>query len=56
MKCIQIYVLYPKIVELVKGHLDSFSADISDEKLLISHHSLEKVYKLANYSLEKVYL
>ncbi len=24
MKCIQIYVLYPKIVELVKEHLDSF--------------------------------
>ncbi len=24
MKCIQIYVLYPKIVELVKGHWDSF--------------------------------
>ena len=27
-----------------------------DEKLLISRHSLEKVYQLANYSLEKVYL
>ncbi len=24
MKCIQAYVLCPKIVELVKGHLDSF--------------------------------
>lgn len=24
MKCIQTYVLYPKIAELVKGHLDSF--------------------------------
>ena len=24
MKCIQTYVLYPKIVELVEGHLDSF--------------------------------
>lgn len=24
MKCIQTYVLYTKIVELVKGHLDSF--------------------------------
>lgn len=24
MNCIQAYVLYPKIVELVKGHLDSF--------------------------------
>lgn len=30
MKCIQTYVLCPKIVELVKGHWDSFSADISD--------------------------
>lgn len=25
-----------------------------DEYLLIPHHSLEKVYQLANYSLEKV--
>ncbi len=24
MKCIQTYVLYPKIVELVKEHLGSF--------------------------------
>lgn len=24
MNCIQTYVLYQKIVELVKGHLDSF--------------------------------
>lgn len=24
MNCIQTYVLHPKIVELVKGHLDSF--------------------------------
>lgn len=24
VKCIQAYVLYPKIVELVKGYLDSF--------------------------------
>lgn len=44
MKCIQTYVLYPKIVELVKGHLDSFSANISNEKLLVHSHSLEKVW------------